>query len=124
MRDARGGQCGMPGAGAGVAGRSYRRPPAVVAGVEERGRRGARGGRRWELRSGEGRPGAGWRGGRAAGRPAAWRAGGEVSSGGGKEPSAGARGILGILGRRRVFRFWVFAEGPDLGPSAKMFLFF
>ena len=47
-----------------------------------------------------------------------------MSGGGGKEPSAGARGILGILGRRRVFRFWVFAEGPDLGPSAKMFLFF
>ena len=47
-----------------------------------------------------------------------------MSGGRGKEPSAGARGILGILGRRRVFRFWVFAEGLDPGPSAKMFLFF
>jgi len=65
----------------------------VVAGVEEGGRRGARGGRRWELRSGEGRPGAG--------RPAAWRAGGEVSGGGGKEPSTGA-------GRREEEGFWGF----------------
>ena len=92
----------------------------MVARVEEGGRRGARGGRRWELRSGEGRPGA------EAGRPAAWRAGGEVSGGGGAEPSAGAgrRKKIGILGRPRFFRFWAFAEGPDTGPSAKMFLFF
>jgi len=54
VRDARGEQCRTPGAGAGAAGRSYRRPPAEVAGVEEGGRRGARGGHRWVLRSGRG----------------------------------------------------------------------
>ena len=75
VRDARGGQCGTPGAGAGAAGRSYRRPPAVVARVEEGGRRGARGGRRWELRSGEGRPGAGRRVGGAASGVAGGRRG-------------------------------------------------
>ena len=62
-------------AGRGAAGRSYRGPPAVVAGVEEGGRRGARGGRRWELRSGEGRPGAGRRVGGAASGVAGGRRG-------------------------------------------------
>ena len=76
----------------------------MVAGVEEGGRRGARGGRRWELRSGEGRPGAG--------RPAAWRAGGEVSGGGGKEPSAGT-------GRREKEGFWADVSFLGFGPLPK-----
>ena len=66
---------GAAAGGAGAAGRSYRRPPAVVAGVEEGGRRGARGGRRWELRSGEVRPGAGRRVGGAASGVAGGRRG-------------------------------------------------
>jgi len=81
VRDARGGQCGTPRKCAGAAGRSYRRPTAVVAGVEEGGRRGARGGRRWELRSGEGRPGAGRRIGGVARRGAARRRGGQRRGG-------------------------------------------
>ena len=118
MRDAGGGRRG---------GRAQLQEAAGGGGwVEEGGRRGARGGRRWELRSGEGRPGAGRRVGGAAsgvagGRRGERRRGCRTERGRGPE---GKRGILGILGRRRFFRFWAFAEGPDPGPSAKMFLFF
>ena len=104
--------------GAGAAGRSYRRPPAVVAGVEEGGRRGARGGRRWELRSGEGR-----RGGGAAGRPAAWRAGGEVSGGGGAEPSAGA-GLQGFWADPGILGFGPLPKAQIQGPRQRCFYFF
>ena len=71
VRDARGGQCGTPGASAGAAGRSYRRSPAVVARVEE-------GGPAW----GVGRPPVGAEvGGGAARRGAARRRGGQRRGG-------------------------------------------
>ena len=92
----------------------------VVAKVEEGGQRGARGGRRWELRSGEGRPGAGRRVGGAASGVAGGRRG-ERRRGCGTERG---RGPPGILGRPRYFRFWAFAEGPDPGPRQRCFYFF
>ena len=43
----------------------------------------------------------------------------------GKEPVSGSEeGFWGFWADVGFFRFWVFAEGPDPGPSAKMFLFF